>query len=190
MSSSNIRPCGGPPYLPDSVYNHPDSKYAEDNGTMPENVADLASAVVGRRIVKAEKTAFNGDDFEAVGDGYWSRYHNTSGLVLTLDDGRRVALADTSDCCAYTELEAFLLHPERVDHVITGVASTDGFTRWHIYADYGDILELAVGWSAGNPFYYGYGFQIAVSNTIDGEVVDGGRQLRGGRHALPEGGAQ
>lgn len=152
------------PYPPDTV--DPD----EDDGTMPYNVAELTEAVVGRKIVKAEQTTFKREDFE----GMWSSH----GLVLTLDDGRRVALADTDDCCAFTNLEEFLLHPEMVDHVITGVATTGGFTTWHIFADYGDIMQLKVGWSAGNPFYYGYGFDIGVSNTIDGEVV---------QHQLPEG---
>lgn len=86
---------------------------------------------------------------------------------ITLDNGEKVLLADTSDCCAYTSLESFLLHPERVDHIITGVGTTDKYQRWHIYADLGDVLELEVGWSAGNPFYYGYGFDIHVI-PIDG----------------------
>lgn len=37
-----------------------------------------------------------------------------------------------------------------------------GFTKWHIYADMGDVMELDVEWSCGNPFYYGYGFDIVV----------------------------
>jgi hypothetical protein len=114
-----------------------------DNGTMPGNVADLEAAVIGRRIVKAEKTS----DYVT---------------VITLDDGTAVELHDSSDCCAFTTLNKFLLHPERVDHVIAGVGTTNDFTNWHIFADYGDILELEVGWSAGNPFYYGYGFDIHV----------------------------
>jgi len=120
-----------------------------DDGTMPDNVDTLAAAVVGRRIISVEKDA---------------------ATVITLDDGRRVALRDTDDCCAYTELEAFLLHPERVDHIITGVGTTDGFTRWHIYADMGDVLELEVGWSCGNPFYYGYGFNITVESVADAVI--------------------
>jgi hypothetical protein len=71
-------------------------------------------------------------------------------------------LVGNGDCCAYTELESFLLHPELVDHIITGVGTTDGYNTWHIYADIGDVLELSVGWSSGNPFYYGYGFDIQV----------------------------
>jgi hypothetical protein len=68
----------------------------------------------------------------------------------------------SGDCCAYTELESFLLNPELVDHVITGVGTTDGYQTWHVYADMGDVLKLDVGWSCGNPFYYGYGFTIRV----------------------------
>lgn len=123
-----------------------------DDGTMPENVNALEGAVVGHRIVSVEENV-----------PVPARYCGvTTGTVLTLDNGRKVQLADTSDCCAYTELESFLLHADRIDHVITGVGTTDGYTTWHIYADMGDVLELSVGWSCGNPFYYGYGFHITV----------------------------
>lgn len=128
-----------------------------DNGTMPGNVAELAEHVVGHRIVRAEKAQMES-----------SMWGNVDGLILTLDNGKRVTLADSNDCCAYTELESFLLHPDQVKHVITGVGTTDDFTTWHIYADYGDILELKVGWSSGNPFYYAYGFDIQV---LDAEVT-------------------
>ncbi len=125
----------------------------EDDGTMPNNVDTLREAVVGRKIVSIEK------DVEIPHP--WRRQVAT---VITLDDGRRVMLRDTDDCCAYTELEAFLLHPDKVDHMIMGVGTTEGYTRWHIYADAGDVLELTVGWSSGNPFYYGYGFDIFVED--------------------------
>lgn len=118
----------------------------DDNGTMPQNVEALRERVIGRRIVSAER-------------GEPDRYRT---LTITLDNGVRVELADTDDCCAHTELESFLLHPESVDHIITGVGTTDGYTVWHVYADFGDVLELTVGWSSGNPFYYGYGFDIKV----------------------------
>jgi hypothetical protein len=127
----------------------------EDNGTMPGNVAELAEAVVGHRIVSVEKDVQTRDRW-----GY-----SESATVITLDNGKRVALADGGDCCAYTQLDAFLLHPERVEHIITGVGTTDGYTTWHIFADMGDVLELTVGWSAGNPFYYGYGFDITVQDV-------------------------
>lgn len=115
----------------------------QDCGVMPSQIERLSAAVVGHRIVRAEHSE------EQV-------------FVLTLDDGTQVRLANTNDCCAYTELEEFLLHPELVDHIIMGVGTTEKYTRWHIYADMGDILELTVGWSCGNPFYYGYGFDIDV----------------------------
>ncbi len=125
----------------------------DDNGTMPENVAELSDAVIGRRIVSAGKETTEG------------RYGwKSEQFVITLDDGRRVKLADTSDCCAYTELREFLLHPEAVDHAILGVGTTGDYTTWHIYADFGDVMKLTVGWSCGNPFYYGYGFDITVED--------------------------
>ena len=128
----------------------------EDNGTMPDNVETLASAVIGHRIVSAEATTYPPSRYQSL------RGMNTTGLLLTLDDGTKVRLANTVDCCAFTDLEAFLLHPDKVDHIIIGVGTTESYTRWHIYADMGDVLELTVGWSAGNPFYYGYGFDIDV----------------------------
>ena len=121
---------------------------------MPVNVAELADQVVGHRIVSVEKNT------PLPGERYWGRTHGTA---ITLDNGKRVFLADTDDCCAYTELEAFLLHPEMIDHVITGVGTTDGYTTWHIYADAGDVLELTVGWSPGSG-YYGYGFTITIQD--------------------------
>lgn len=127
-------------------------EYADD-GTMPSNVDELRQAVVGHRIVSAEKGEIPRKTY------YWGSGH---GLILTLDNGKRVTLADTNDCCAYTELEEFFLDPSSVDHVIMGVGTTDGYSTWHIYADWGDILKLQVGWSPGNPFYYGYGFEIQV----------------------------
>jgi hypothetical protein len=124
-----------------------------DDGTMPENVADLESNVVGHRIVSVD---------QLVVEGSWRRQPATR---ITLDNGKAVLLKDTDDCCAYTSVQAFLLHPEMVDHMILGVGTTDEYTTWHIYADLGDILELEVGWSCGNPFYYGYGFDITVQDV-------------------------
>lgn len=126
----------------------------EDDGTMPDNVEALRQAVVGHRIVSVEQ-----------GVEVQGRYYGTeTATILTLDNGRTVRLVNTDDCCAYTELEAFLLHPELIDHAILGVGTTNGYTTWHIFADMGDVLELTVGWSCGNPFYYGYGFDIRVED--------------------------
>lgn len=133
-----------------------------DDGTMPDNVATLADAVVGHRIVSVEKDVRVPSPYGSWDDG--------RGTALVLDNGKRVVLVDSDDCCAYTELQTFLLHADKIDHIITGVGTTDGYTTWHIFADMGDVLELSVEWSCGNPFYYGYGFRIAV---LDEEVSRG-----------------
>lgn len=125
-----------------------------DDGTMPENVAELAKNVVGRKIVSVEQNVSIPGTYE------WQR--GNTGTVLTLDNGKQVLIENTDDCCAYTELDEAILHLDKIDHVITGVGTTDGFETWHIYADLGDVMEMKVGWSSGNPFYYGYGFNISV----------------------------
>lgn len=132
---------------------YPKEILGDDDGTMPENVEKLASEVVGHRIVAVEKGKW---------DGSWGYQH---GHLITLDNGKQVRLADTSDCCASTALEAFMLSPDSVDHVITGIGTTGGYTTWHIFADGKDILNLTVEWSAGNPFYYSYGFDISVADA-------------------------
>jgi hypothetical protein len=127
----------------------------DDDGTMPDNVATLAGHVVGHRIVAVERKTSVPGPYEWSGE--------ITGTALVLDNGKRVLLGDTNDCCAYTELEDVILNLDKIEHVITGVGTTDGYSRWHIYADLGDVVELKVGWSSGNPFYYGYGFSINVT---------------------------
>lgn len=140
----------------------------EDDGTMPANVACLTENVVGRRIVASERRRLTEYELRQIVHGnQWGGW-NFRGevLTITLDDGDTVVVGDTSDCCAFTSLDKFLLHPERVDHMILGVGTTGKYTKWHIYADWGDVLELDVSWSCGNPFYYGYGFDITVIPTV------------------------
>lgn len=122
-----------------------------DDGTMVENVETLREAVVGHKIVSARQEG--------------------GSLKLTLDNNKVVELYEGGDCCAFTELEYFLQRPDMVDHIITGVGTTEGYTTWHIYADLGDILALKVGWSPGNPFYYGYGFYINVKDMNEDDAV-------------------
>jgi hypothetical protein len=123
-----------------------------DDGTITENADRLAAAVIGHKIVSVEQV-------EHVPGAYYDRGGMTT---LTLDNGTKVTLRDTDDCCAYTNVEDVILHLDEIDHAILGVGTTDGYETWHIYADLGDVVELKVGWSCGNPFYYGYGFDIAV----------------------------
>jgi hypothetical protein len=122
----------------------------DDDGTMVNNVVTLAENVVGHRIVKAETVEAK---------GFYGTYE---AFAITLDTGHTVTLAPSGDCCAYTELEAFIFNADKIDHIITGVSTEGNYTKWHIFADAGDVLELTVGWSCGNPFYYGYGFEIDV----------------------------
>lgn len=130
----------------------------DDDGIMPDNVADLASLVIGKRIVSAEVRKW-----EARKDpDSWHWRFNGKSLVLTLDDGTAFAIENTDDCCAYTELKAFIYHPDKVNNVITAVETEDGYTKWHVLADGADVLALTVDWSCGNPFYYGYGFDFRV----------------------------
>ena len=129
-----------------------------DDGTMTGSLDRLATSVIGHKIVSVQNSEASPDVWEG-----------TSVTIITLDNGTRVKMAGRYDCCATTEVRSFLLHPELVDHAITGVGTTDGYTKWHIYADYGDILELKVNWTAGNPFYYAYGFDILVEEILEGE---------------------
>jgi hypothetical protein len=123
----------------------------EDDGTMPENVAALADAIVGHRIVKVETAVERKRT-------YWTE----KVAVLTLDDGTQVELQDGGDCCAYTELVDIVEHLPSVDHIITAVRPEEDYETWHILADMGEVLEFKVGWSAGNAFYYAYGLNITV----------------------------
>ena len=93
---------------------------------MPENVRELADAVVGHKIIAAEKGA------SVTRISEWRQPYQVTGTVLHLDNGVRVMLADSGDCCAYTELEAFLLHRKRIDHVITGVGTTGAHHLAHL----------------------------------------------------------
>lgn len=128
----------------------------DDDGTMVDNVEALRDLVVGHKIVSADMHPHQ---------RYSWRDTEYPEFALTLDNGKRVFLVGTSDCCAYTDLENFLLNVDKVDHIITGVGTTEGYTKWHIFCDFGDVLELTVGWSCGNPFYYGYGFEIIVKDA-------------------------
>lgn len=134
----------------------------EDNGTMPEGVQNLRDAVVGHKIVKVEKNA----KLLRPKNGYY-RWDSTADLVLTLDNGKRVALIGVSDCCAYGSVEDFAQKLPSLDHIITDVGTTEVYTKWHILAGMEDVLELTVGWSPGNAFYYAYGIEVEVLELDD-----------------------
>lgn len=122
---------------------YPKEESKNDTGCMEESVEKLEFAVIGRKIVSACEV---GDDF-----------------ILTLDTGKKVKLVGESDCCAYTYLDSFWIDPSSVDHMILGVGTTEDYNVWHIFADFGDIMRLNVGWSEGSG-YYTYGFAISVED--------------------------
>lgn len=123
----------------------------KDNGTMPKNVSEFSNTVIGHKIASVKRTLKK--------DSYIGKQEVT---VFTLDDGSQVELINTNDCCAFTKLENIVEKLPFMDHIITDVVSSDGYSKWHIIADFGEVLELQIKWSAGNPFYYNYGFNIKV----------------------------
>ena len=135
-----------------------------DNGQMPGNVKDFAGVVVGRKIVSAEIATITRNRLCGV-------ERTEEALVLTLDNGARYAISDSYDCCAYTELQSCIFDIDQCDNIITDVATEDGYQKWHVLADFGDVLTLQVEWSCGNPFYYGYGFDIRKIEEVDGSLT-------------------
>lgn len=129
-----------------------------DDGTIADSVDMLAQAVIGHRISSVGLAPSSPRKA-------WHDWEAERALILVLDNGTRVTLIDTYDCCAHTKLEKFLLNVDKVDHLITGVRVEDTYRRWYITADLGDILQMDVSWSSGNPFYYVYGFEIVVGKA-------------------------
>ena len=155
-----------------------DSPYYEENeddGTMPEGVQALREAVVGHRIVKAEKDL-------RIPELETSWYYGASAdVVLTLDTGQQVALVGVSDCCAFGSVDDFVQKLPTLDHIITDVGTTGVYTKWHILAGMEDVLELDVSWSPGNAFYYAYGIEIKVIDvtemTVESEVTQKQKEI-------------
>lgn len=114
---------------------------------MQESAEDLQRELVGHRIVKAEKVSR--------GDYYGER------LQLTLDDGTKVNVSGHGDCCAYAELDGFLLYSEATEMVITNVSTEDHYQKWFVLASGIPVLDMEVSWSEGSG-YYSYGFSIKV----------------------------
>lgn len=133
----------------DDVY---DADYEQE--VMQGSVDVLAENLVGQRIVSVERTNVPEDT---------RRYGRSQVTVFTLANGKKVNLYDTDDCCAFTEVESFKFL-ENVDNAITRVEASDGFSVWHIYAENIPVATLDVEWSPGNPYYYGFGFEVQVED--------------------------
>lgn len=148
----------------------------EDDGTMPKGVQALREAVVGHRIVKAEKNVRLPKRSQR-----WSIFDESADVLLTLDTGRQVALVGVSDCCAFGSVDDFVQKLPTLDHIITDVGTTGVYTKWHILAGMEDVLELDVSWSPGNAFYYAYGIEIEVIDvtemTVESEVTQKQKEI-------------
>lgn len=141
----------------------PNSRYgevnAEDNGTMVDGVQNLRNAVVGHRIVKVEK---NAKIPKIPKTGSYYSWQDIADVVLTLDNGKRVALIGESDCCAHGEISDIVEKLPLIDHIITDVGTSELYNKWHILANMEEVMELDVSWSPGNAFYYAYGIRVEV----------------------------
>lgn len=153
----------------------PDYGYSvdgRDDGTMADSRDNLAKAVIGHKIVDVRRGNFKAHD----------DWYSQSGLALLLDNGHIVWAAEEGDCCAFTEVktDSIIKHLDKIDHVITGVGTTDGYEKWHIYADLGDVLEFTVDWSGGNLGYYGFGFTISVFEPNQQGSIEAFKELESG----------
>lgn len=120
----------------------------DENDVMPGNCEEFANSVIGHKIVE---TDFSG-----------GRYSGEASF--TLDNGKKVILHATSDCCAGTDVYDVIQKLPTLDHVITAVKPSGDYTKWHIMAGMNEVLELGVSWSAGSG-YYMYGFNIEVEEA-------------------------
>lgn len=140
----------------------------KDDGTMTRSAEELQKALVGKKIISVEKRKFTDAEKAVIKEqknGYLNNYlYGREMTILTLSDQTIAMLREIDDCCAYTSLDAFKLLD--TDHVITGVGTTDEFNTWFIYAEDSVVATADVSWSCGNPFYYGYGFEIKVLPLI------------------------
>lgn len=133
-----------------------DSQYESE--VMQGSVDELASNIVGQRIVAVERRNSEPDENGYVG------YGRSEETVFTLANGRQVILEDTDDCCAFTEVSSFDFL-EKSDNAVTRVEADEDFETWFIYADQVPVVHLGVSWSPGNPYYYGFGFNVRVKEN-------------------------
>lgn len=135
-----------------------------DDGTMGENVRRLGEFVIGRRIVSV--------DVGTIGPSAISNssVRTSGGLVLTLDNGARIALVDVSDGYAYTSYASYpILNLEYAQQPITGIEVADFYRRWNLNSELGTVLTISVDWSpcdCGDNPEHGYGFLI-TEVTLD-----------------------
>jgi hypothetical protein len=117
--------------------------------TVKESVTDLSKELVGHRIVEVLTPSDDHYDF-------------SYGTMIVLDNGKRVVIENTSDCCAHAEVLEFLFNADKVDHIITDVSLNSGEYEINILADMDDVLALRIRWGEGSGYGYSFGFKIKV----------------------------
>jgi len=138
----------------------------DEDETMEASLRSFEREVVGHRIVEVEEevpirgVVANAARAYAIG----REYDGTASLVLTLDNGKRVGLVDTGECCAYTSLTRVIRGLPEIEHAITSVKHEDGHDVWHIMAGADDVLDLEIDWSEGTGYYL-YGFNVVVQEV-------------------------
>jgi hypothetical protein len=125
---------------------------AEELEPLTEAREQLATAVIGRKITRVERSG-RGRDWDPI--------------EITLDDGAVVKLDGYGDCCAFAGVDAFTFLPG-VEHVITNVTPSGNGEQWFILANLAEVLTLDVSASEGSGYY---SFGIAVSVTRSKEAA-------------------
>lgn len=120
------------------------------NGIEQHELADrLREVVIGRKLVSAE------------------------GETITLDDGTKIRIAGSSDCCAWGDADLGRIIDS--EHVITAVASSypersserdAGQAKVFLLTDAGTAMEISHSWDESNGYYF-YGLYLTVTGASE-----------------------
>lgn len=96
------------------------------------------------------------------------RLISVDGETITLDNGTRIKISGSSDCCAWGD--ATLGKIVDSEHVITGVRSVDDGNKSEatvfLMTDAGSAMEIAQEWDESSGYYF-YGLYFTVTAPDD-----------------------
>lgn len=93
--------------------------------------------------------------------------------TITLDNGTRLSIEGSSDCCAFGDADVELIVES--EHVITSVMSEDldpegkyGPERARVFllSNHGAVAQVNQSWDASNGYYF-YGLYLTVTEPDD-----------------------
>lgn len=91
---------------------------------------------------------------------------SVKGEVVTLDNGTKIRIEGSSDCCAWGDATIGKIIDS--EHVITGVQSVDGDAEGSatvfLMTDAGTAMEIAQEWDESNGYYF-YGLYLTVTEA-------------------------